>query len=412
MEQNNENNKVEEKTVEGYVIEDEPEKEPGPEAASATGSDNGETLDTQTSDADITSETNFENKTIEAEKSGFNPAHALILAGIALVSVIAVSAAGYHYWQTMLSDLSKMQSRINSAISQQQQLTSDIEQTQQTLQSQQVALEQQSNESKSRLEQLDADKKSLMQKAESMQLSMQQVSSKIGRSNNDWQLAEAEYLLRIANHRLTLSMDIATAIEALQQADQKLLQSGVLGVIDVRNRIAQEISQLKAVSLPDTTGMAARLQGLAQQVPALKLASTMAKNKSQQHAEDSKPRERSLDTILEDSWQGFQKLVVIRKHDQPLNAMLPPEQQYFLFQNLQLQLESARLALIRQETIIFNNSLDNAAEWIKSFFDTDHQATQAMLNELSALKRDNLSPSLPDISGALSLLTRYRGSQL
>ena len=67
--------------------------------------------------------------------------------------------------------------------------------------------------------------------------------------------------------------------------------------------------------------------------------------------------------------------------------MLPPSQQYFLYQNLQLQLETARLALLRQETIIFHSSLETAVEWINNFFDTEE--TTASVEESPATQQSS-----------------------
>ena len=103
--------------------------------------------------------------------------------------------------------------------------------------------------------------------------------------------------------------------------------------------------------------------------------------------------------------------MVIRRHDQPVSAMLPPSQQYFLYQNLQLQLESARLALLRQENILFNSSLETAIEWLDSFFDANDAATQNMLQTLQGIQTTNLNPAYPDISGSLSLLLQLKAGQ-
>ena len=336
------------------------------------------------------------------------PGLPLILAIVAMVAVTAAWVVGYRYWKNMENDLLVIQDRINSTLAQQQQLDSDIQKASIELQQQKQSIEKQAARTSEQDEKIRQESEQLSRQTEIMQLAVDQVSQKIGRTNQQWQLAEAESLIRIANQRLSLNRDINTAISALQQADQKLLQSGNLGLTNIRNSLAEEITQLKAVPQPDITGMAATLQSLSQQVNHLKPAGSTLTTASSASTDSEKAKERSIDTLLEDTWKGFKQLVVVRRHEQPVSAMLPPSQQYFLYQNLQLQLETARLALLRQETIIFHSSLDTAIEWINNFFDAKEATASNMLNSLQSLKTADLSPAIPAITSSLEQLSRYR----
>ena len=342
--------------------------------------------------------------------SGFasNISVPLILAVIAIVAVTASWIAGYRYWQNMLADLTGMQERIAATLEQQEKLNSEIKKAKLVLQEQKQAIQDQSDKSIKQAEEIEQERLAITRKADAMQLAVDQVNLKIGRSQGQWQIAEAEYLMRIANHRLSLSKDSQTAIAALQQADRKLLESGDPAYYSVREKLADEMSQLQSLQLPDIAGMAATLQSLAASVNQLKIAGLPEATSTNVAAAEQQHSERNLDTLLEDSWKGFKDLMVIRRHDQPVSAMLPPSQQYFLYQNLQLQLESARLALLRQENILFKSSLETASEWLQSFFDPNDAATQNMQQTLQGIQATDLDPKLPDISGSLSLLLQLK----
>ena len=342
--------------------------------------------------------------------SGFpsNISVPLILAVIAIVAVTASWIAGYRYWQNMLADLTGMQERIAATLEQQEKLNSEIKKAKLVLQEQKQAIQDQSDQSLKQAEEIEQERLAITRKADAMQLAVDQVNLKIGRSQGQWQIAEAEYLMRIANHRLSLSKDSQTAIAALQQADRKLLESGDPAYYSVREKLADEMSQLQSLQLPDIAGMAATLQSLAASVNQLKIAGLPEATSTNVAAAEQQHSERNLDTLLEDSWKGFKDLMVIRRHDQPVSAMLPPSQQYFLYQNLQLQLESARLALLRQENILFKSSLETASEWLQSFFDPNDAATQNMQQTLQGIQATDLDPKLPDISGSLSLLLQFK----
>jgi uroporphyrin-3 C-methyltransferase len=104
-------------------------------------------------------------------------------------------------------------------------------------------------------------------------------------------------------------------------------------------------------------------------------------------------------------------LIVIREHDQPVQPLLPPEQRYFLTQNLQLQLEQARIALLRGEPEVYSERLQQAQTWVKQFFDQTDSATRSMLDSLQQLAQQNVAPPLPDITSALEELTQYRSGR-
>lgn len=332
----------------------------------------------------------------------------LILAVLAIVAVSISWIAGYRYWQNILTDLSVMQDRISATLAEQQQLNSEIKKAKLALQQQKQAIEEQASNAQKQSEELKNERQAINRKADAMQLAVDQVNLKIGRNQGQWQVAEAEYLMRIANHRLSLSKDVQTAVAALKQADQKLLESGNPAFYQVREKVAAEISLLESLQLPDISGMAATLQSLANNVNQLKIAGLPESKQAGQASDNPERSERNLDTLIEDSWQGFKELMVIRRHDQPVSAMLPPSQQYFLYQNLQLQVESARIALLRQENILFRSSLETANEWLGSFFDPKDAATQSMQQTLQEIQATNLNPVLPDISGSLGLLMQLK----
>lgn len=333
----------------------------------------------------------------------------LVVAVVALVAVAGTGIYGYRYWQNISQDLHDMQQRISSTLSEQQRLVSEIETAKKVLADHKKRLAEQDSLAATQNELLATEKQELGLQAQAMQKTVEEINAKVGRTDNQWQLAEADYLMRVANHRLALTQDINTALTALMQADEKLRSSGDLGLINVREKLAEEISALKAISAPDIAGASATLQALAAQVPSLKLAgATLKRTQNNETTVATAKSGRNFDTLLEDSWRGFQELVVIRKHDKPVSAMLPPSQQFFLFQNLQLQLESARLALLRQESILFKSSIDTARQWLESFFDGGDTHTANMLTTLSELEQLSFSNEMPDISASLNLLTRYR----
>ena len=168
--------------------------------------------------------------------------------------------------------------------------------------------------------------------------------------------------------------------------------------------IAAEIGSLEAVESMDWAGLSSRLSGLAEQVESLRFKGTKPLPPPSAETEAAAPEDRSMETMLKDGWRGLKSMMVIRHHGQPVTAMFPPDQQHFVYQNLRLQFEGARLALLRRNQPLFSTSLQTAEQWIRDFFDPDDAATQAMLEGIGRLRPVNVNPAMPDISGSLLIL--------
>ena len=122
----------------------------------------------------------------------------------------------------------------------------------------------------------------------------------------------------------------------------------------MRAQIARDIAKLSAFEAPDAAGLSARLSALIEQIPQLKIArATIGPERTLPKRIAREPGERSWDTLLDDLWSGFKDSVRIRERDQPVQAMLAPEHQFFLYENLKLHLEAARLGIARNDQALF-----------------------------------------------------------
>jgi len=337
-------------------------------------------------------------------KSGAPPI-ALILALVALGGVAATLGIGYQQLKTYRASLLQMDAAISQAGQRQAALQTELEKMHQQYQEQQQALESQKALFASQAQKLAEARQRIERQGQAMQQTLEQVYQRVGRSSTEWIAAEAEYLMRVANHRLQLESDVQTAVKALQAADNRLRDTGDPGWIGVREQLAAEISELKGIGQVDRAGLAAQLTAMGEQVQKLKIVGVEpAPRQAPERSTVTQPGERSLETLVRDGWEGFKSLMVIRHHGKPLTAMLSPDQQFYVYQNLRLQFEAARLALLRADQLLFDTSLRNAEQWINDLFDTSQGDTAALLQQIRELKEVQVHPALPDISGSLMAL--------
>jgi len=327
---------------------------------------------------------------------------------LSLIAILGLAGGGFWAWKTHQG----LQQQLDRAIAQASEQQGRITAQEQSLQAESDALGklkggfdgQQAafDEQKRRFEE---ERNRLKQREAQIKTELEGVHRRIGRSSSQWMAAEAEYLIRVANHRLRLERDITTALTALQGADGRLAATNDPIWTDAREALASEMAALRTLAKVDIIGLTANIASLAKRVDKLRLVGAQPLTPGGKAlAEGVKIEGISLEDILQQGWEGFRSLVVIRKHDEPVTAMLPPEQRYFVYQNLRLQLEAARLAVLRADPDLYTSSLKTTDEWIKEFIILEDAEAQAMLDEIANLSKTNIRPELPDISNSLRLL--------
>lgn len=227
---------------------------------------------------------------------------------------------------------------------------------------------------------------------------------RIGQDRHSWALAEAEYLVRIADHNLRFKHNTVTAIAALQTARSRLEAEDRQAFINPIRRLDSDINAVSLLQLPDREALARELTGVVSTIDALPLLRQEKVGAQQAAAETPAEEKRSgWDKV----WFDLGNLITIRHEEEVVaKPMLPPEQLYFLRRNLQLKLESARLALLLDNTAAWQASLNEASEWTRRYFDGNDQAVKDLLATLDRLATTKLLPPLPELNTTRDLLQK------
>lgn len=246
------------------------------------------------------------------------------------------------------------------------------------------------------------------------QLSLQEEKSlaletKLNRLSNttkeDWKLAEAEYLIRLANQRLLLESDNLGAATLLINADDILNELKDPLVFSTRKALAKDIQALKSVSVFDLEGAYLKLNALYENVetlpqrePSKAWQSTNREQNTPLQAGSNTPyvdTGHTVTTMLSSLWGSLRSLVVINYNQKPIKALLPPAEYQTLVTGLQLQLDVAQVALIKGEPRIYQHTLSRVATAVTEHFETQADNVVSFLGELTALQQLNPSPELP-----------------
>jgi uroporphyrin-3 C-methyltransferase len=219
-----------------------------------------------------------------------------------------------------------------------------------------------------------------------------------------WSRAEALFLMEIAQRSLVLDRDVTTAIAALESADSRLASTRDPGLTAVRQQLATDLQALRAVRIPDRTGLLTRLSSAEAEAARVQVKGLIA-------VERDSVRDENLPAgwfaragaVLKNALGG---LFRVRRVDERGGTVVTDDEQLVRRQHLQLLLFTARTAIARHDQATYRSSLAAARQWLIEFFDPAAQSTQSLLREIQMLEAVEIDPRLPDISRSTEALQR------
>ena len=259
----------------------------------------------------------------------------------------------------------------------------------------------------SRYSELSGSVKDVESKQELLHDSINSMFQKQKGDTEDWALAEIEHLLIIA----TLDADINTALAAMQAADDRLNDMSDPSLLNTRKQVLSDINTLKSVTAVDIPGMAMYMVDIINRVEQLPLKKSERTAPQQQNSNDAQtagPETVPLwKRLLRTVWHELKGLVVISREKDAGVLSLVPEQRYYLYQNLRMELDAARLAILRRDTENLRASLGLVQGWLEKYFDVNDTAVANIMDSLEQMSRVTLRPNIPDISSSLETLRAY-----
>ncbi|MBE2169552.1 uroporphyrinogen-III C-methyltransferase [Cobetia sp. 2AS1] len=317
---------------------------------------------------------------------------ALILV-ILLAIVVAVLA--WFGWQRLnaLPDAQGLDKQVSESVTQQVgQVSSKVDGLSSTLE-----------KNESRVSELD---KRLSSESQDTEQALNKVLEELSKSQQtdarDWHYAEAEYLLRLANQRLQLERDVNGADALLENADARIAAANNPALLPVRKAIQSELASLDSVPRVDRSGIYLALLAEQEQLARLPLKQDVAEIAAK--VENDAAPTGGWQQQLARFGNELKDLVTVRRHDEALEALITPEQESYLRQNVRLVLEQAQLALLKEEPKLYQAAIDKAITLVNGYYDTKTDGVQNAVAKLEELKSKTIRPELPDISASLSKL--------
>ncbi|UHQ54249.1 uroporphyrinogen-III C-methyltransferase [Microbulbifer sp. YPW16] len=253
----------------------------------------------------------------------------------------------------------------------------------------------------------------LRQQLAQLQRELAAQSSRLGELGNvsrtDWQLAEADYLLRLANQRLLLERDSRAALGLLEEVDRILRRVDRPDLYGVRQQLARDITDLKMAEDIDQQGLYLRLGALQEQMlkASIQPEFDLAMGASGEEAPDDTAD--STQPAWERSWENFTSFLKdsVRIRDGDIDpVLLSPQSEARFRQSLRLNMEQAQLAVLRGDSTVYRDSLKSARQLLLDY-GIANQRRDALVRELESMAKEPIEAELPDLNASQKALHDY-----
>jgi uroporphyrin-III C-methyltransferase len=286
----------------------------------------------------------------------------------------------------------------------------------------------------------DAAAKSALLEARVAEAAMQrsqveELLQSVARSRDENVVADVEAAIRVALQQNAITGSGEPLVAALKQADERLARYNQPRLERVRRAVQRDLERTKAQGAVDISTLTARLDEAVRLVDDLPLLAVAASVASSAQAPKAAARAASgvavaargvasappAATAADESWraraaawwhtgteqmsQELRSLVRVTRIDHPESALMAPEQQFFLRENLKLRLLNARLALFARQFDIAQADLRDAQSMLDRHFDRGAKrvaAAQEALRQVSAQARQGAAPRPDETLAALA----------
>jgi uroporphyrin-III C-methyltransferase len=217
-------------------------------------------------------------------------------------------------------------------------------------------------------------------------------------------IADIEQSVSLANQQLLVSGQVASALMLLQEADRSAVKSKNTSLLVIHRLLLRDIEKLKASPAIDTLALATRIETISQSLMQLSLLTDL-------------PGVAGSPAVVANQassnrWVGeIQRLFRVHKVDDPAALLVSPEQAFFIRQNAQLSLASARLALLSRNEALFKSDINKVASAVKSYFDTRNGKVANQLANLEQLSATKIAVELPSLVETLNSVRAARSQR-
>lgn len=333
------------------------------------------------------------------------------LSVLAILIALGLGGSGYYFGQQQVDEV---QQKLTALQTQLQQKNTAEPVNLPSFEAEKSQLAKLAEFSQVASDQISALNQELAAKEQQLSALQQQVQRLTNQSKaeqpNDWLLTEADFLLNNALRKLVLDNDVDTSVSLLKVASETLSKVAMPQVATVRSAINTDLKKLLSLNNVDQNAIMQELSQLANDVDELNVLNVNF---------DEDPNTDKLTDSLEDWKSNAEKSAVsflnhfirITPKKADNKALLAPNQDIYLRENIRLRLQIAILAVPRQQDDLYKQSLETVASWVRTYFDTSTEVAQNFLKKLDELAEQSIYVDVPTQLSSLNALDKLLNKQ-
>ncbi|WP_413700750.1 uroporphyrinogen-III C-methyltransferase [Psychromonas sp. KJ10-10] len=268
-----------------------------------------------------------------------------------------------------------------------------------------TALEAQVGQVNSSLQQVTNDNKITKTDLQSLQRSFAEANQM--RHPDEWILSEVEYLLNLTGRKIWLEKDIKTAVSLLTAADQRIVELNDASLNPLRSALLEDINTLEALPKLDTDGAILTLTSLERRIDQLRSETLVMQERAEKDEEEVSSDINDWESNLIKSWNVFiNSFITVNKRDDKIEALLSPEQSWYLRENLRNNLAKAQFAIYREQQDVYDIAIENMLALLKNYYDLKDSTTGHFYKSIQRLSAREVSIQYPDQLKSAPLLER------
>lgn len=333
----------------------------------------------------VAAESSDPSKPYQSNRSG-----ALLSLILSMVATVAVGVGGWLGWTEVQMIRGSVQS-IDSAV----QIMGTELMGLQKLRTETRMLQSQIQRLGTDVSRADARNQSVIDRVETVaeQLAKAQIDTR-----SSYVLAEAEYLLKLADQRLLIERNPETAVNLMRTAQALFGQMQDGRLLSVRELLAQDLNRLSSIPTIDVLGIQADLLALDPVLDELQLPVRRLMIET--------PTDQAIDA---QNWlDDLSEFIRIREVNAPITPLVSASDAGRAREVLRLSLEQIKVAVIREDQALFDAGLAQAKRLCTHFFDVTAGAGLKVTSVLSALEGTLVVREIPDAAQGLRALKAYR----
>lgn len=230
---------------------------------------------------------------------------------------------------------------------------------------------------------------------------------------DEWILAEALYLSRLATQRLLIERSSESAIALLLEADKLLLKFDDANLAHVRNALSKEIASLRTLNKIDAQGIIFELNAISEEVNKLSILNLLSTQKDTSKTDNKEEVENlenkkqlSLGKFFRNFGEQLEDAIKVRRFDSDIQPLITEHDLSVVRNNIDLHFQQAIYSVMREEKDLFELSLKNIVADLKNYFHMNPKSSN-LIQRIQQISLLSIEQKLPKIGYSSELLNSY-----